>query len=297
MLKSRIFVNRLTPFVKQSTRNTVIVKRVYKPPLVTTTTRSPLETPQHIIDKSVVHTDDDKYMVYRIEEFEQDDHLVKVILLRDVDDYGVKGQIVNFPSIDVNRDLILPGLAVYHNEENLERYSNIIIPEETKMNSSESARVLANLWTKRVLDVCMHMDNPWTIEPWHIKASLRKHRTWISSDKISIPGGTITGPDLSLENKEFISIITINGFEKVKVRCRIHHLSTDPDRAIRLESWYSRLAEPVFEHERQELLDMNRQKPSWRILHNPNLEAEMERFKEWKNEREMRLSESSQQSQ
>lgn len=245
----------------------------------------------------MVHTDDDKYMVYRIEEFEQDDHLVKVILLRDVDDYGVKGQIVNFPSIDVNRDLILPGLAVYHNEENLERYSNIIIPEETKMNSSESARVLANLWTKRVLDVCMHMDNPWTIEPWHIKASLRKHRTWISSDKISIPGGTITGPDLSLENKEFISIITINGFEKVKVRCRIHHLSTDPDRAIRLESWYSRLAEPVFEHERQELLDMNRQKPSWRILHNPNLEAEMERFKEWKNEREMRLSESSQQSQ
>ena len=41
---------------------------------------------------------------------------MKVILTHNVDDYGVKGQIVSFPAIDVQRDLILPGFAVYHNE-------------------------------------------------------------------------------------------------------------------------------------------------------------------------------------
>jgi len=179
-------------------------------------------------------------MVYEIEEKFQPPQTVKVILLRNVDDYGVKGQIISFPDLEVHRDLLLLGYAVYHNKQNLEKYSDIIIPEETKMNSSESARLLAMKWSKRVLDICMNMDNSWTIEKWHIKIALRKHRTWTSEENIKIPGGEISGPNLDLENKEFIAILSINNFEKVKIRCRIHHLTTDPSRAIKLESWYFR---------------------------------------------------------
>jgi hypothetical protein len=38
----------------------------------------PLETPAHIVNKSVVHTEDDKYMIYEIEELTQEDHKVPV---------------------------------------------------------------------------------------------------------------------------------------------------------------------------------------------------------------------------
>jgi len=283
-------VSRLRPVVQTFTRNTVIVKRVHKPPLVKLRDRDPFEVPRHIIDKSVVHTDDDKYMVYDIEEKSQKYHQVKVILLRNVDDFGVKGQIVEFPAVSVQRDLMLPGFAVYHNQENLERYKDIVIPEETRMNSSESARWLGVMWSKRVLDVCLNSDNPWTIQPWHIKASLRKHKTWIEEKNIEIPGGEISGPDLDLENKEFIAVITVNNFEKIKVRCRIHHLSASPEKTIKLESWYFREAEPVWESERQELLDMNRQPPSWKLLNSSKLSEEVEKYKSWKTAREARIN-------
>jgi len=283
-------VSRLRPVIQTFTRNTVIVKRVHKPPLVKLRDRDSLEVPRHILDKSVVHTDDDKYMVYDIEEKSQKEHKVKVILLRNVDDFGVKGQIIEFPAVSVQRDLMLPGFAVYHNQENLERYKDIVIPEETRMNSSESARWLAVMWSKRVLDVCLNTDNPWTIQPWHIKASLRKHKTWIEEKNIEIPGGEITGPDLDLENKEFIAVITVNNFEKIKVRCRIHHLSASPEKTVKLESWYFREAEPVWESERQQLLDMNRQPPSWKLLNNSKLSEEVEKYKSWKTAREERIN-------
>lgn len=286
-----LMVSRLRPVIQTFTRNTVIVKRVHKPPLVKIHNRDPFEVPRHVIDKSVIHTDDDKYMLYDVEENFQKEHNVKVILLRNVDDYGVKGQIVEFPALAVQRDLVLPGFAVYHNQDNLEKYKEIVIPEETPMNSSESARLLASMWSKRVLDVCMNMDNPWTIQPWHIKASLRKHRTWVEEKNIEIPGGEINGPDMDLQNKEFIAILTVNNFEKIQIRCRIHHLATSPDRAITQESWYFRQAEPVWEAERQQLLDMNRQPPSYRIETNKKLKEELEKYKIWKTTREERINE------
>ena len=37
----------------------------------------------------------------------------------------------------------------------------------------------------------------------------------MKSDDIQIPGGKIEGPNMDLENKEFIAILTINNQEKV----------------------------------------------------------------------------------
>ena len=51
------------------TRNTVIVKRVHKPPLIG---NNPMETPQKIVDKAVVHSDDDKWMLYEVEKSSND---------------------------------------------------------------------------------------------------------------------------------------------------------------------------------------------------------------------------------
>jgi len=283
-------VRRLcTPLTRASTRNTVIVKRVYQPPLVVAPHRGPLEIDQRVIDQAAVDADDDKYLVYELEEKAQQQETVKVILLRAVDDYGVRGQIVSFPSVAVYRDLILPGLAVYYSEAAAARHAAILIPETTRMNSSETARLFAMKWSKRVLDVCLSMDHPWTVEPWHVKASLRKHRVWAEDEHIEIPGGAIHGPNLDLENKEFVAILTINNLEKVKLRCRIHHHTFDADRQISLPSWYFRQAEPVWEAERQTLLDMNRQPPSYKLRTNTKLAPDMAAYKQWKSDRLDRL--------
>ena len=70
----------------------------------------------------------------------------------------------------------------------------------------------------------MNSTNSWTLEPWHIKATLRKHKIWCDEADIELPGGQIQGPDMELENKEFIAILTINKKEKLKIRCRLHHI-------------------------------------------------------------------------
>jgi hypothetical protein len=258
---------------KLSTRNTVIVSRVYKPPLVGVNGKREELTgrvPQKLIDKSVIHTDDDKYMIYQIESTKTHDQPVKVILLKTIEDYGVKGQIISPPSTRANRDLLLTKLAVYHNQENLEKYADIVIPEDTKMFSSQTALLMTRKWAKKTVSVDMSLDNEWRLEKWHLVAMFRKYRLWLTEDQIHIPSeesqGKISGPDINLENKEFIVQITINNFDKVKVRCRIHQVSRkNPEKESNHKFWYSIPSEPVWETERQELEDMPRRKLPWRM--------------------------------
>ena len=61
------------------TRNTVIVKRVHKPPLIGT---NPMTTPQKIIDKAVVHSDDDKWMLYEVEPVQPKKKINSTVLSR-----------------------------------------------------------------------------------------------------------------------------------------------------------------------------------------------------------------------
>ena len=94
----------------------------------------------------------------------------------------------------------------------------------------------------------------------------RKHKVWVKSEDIEIPGGKVEGPDMALENKEFVAFLTINNKEKVggvlftiritpdcvlmfqlNLRCRIHHVGED---SVRNPVWYIKQAEPVWENER-----------------------------------------------
>eukprot|EP00088_Acartia_fossae_P069582 TRINITY_DN9122_c0_g1_i10.p1 TRINITY_DN9122_c0_g1~~TRINITY_DN9122_c0_g1_i10.p1 ORF type:complete len:296 (-),score=43.28 TRINITY_DN9122_c0_g1_i10:66-953(-) len=277
---------------KVSSRTTVIVTRVHKPPLVLNKDGEAKDVPQKKINESVSwDIEDGKYVVYQRDPEILPEQSVKVILLRNMDDYGVKGQIITVKSVIANRDLLLPGHAVYHNDENLEKYSDIVIPEETKMFSSDVARKIYSNWSKRCLDVCMSMDvKEWTLERWHVKASLRKHNLWLTDGQIEIPGGQIKGPNLDLENKEFISVITLNNFDKIKIRCRLHHITSDPlKEPFYKRAWYIQIAEPIFESERQELLDMNRQPPSKKLRTTKGLEDTVHQFENWRLDRLQRV--------
>merc|ERR1719339_644880 len=124
-------------------------------------------------------------------------------------------QVVSVPFHLAHPKLLLPGFADYHTEENVEKHKDIILPEDSIINSSASAKEFITFFSKRVFDICLSGSTPWSIEKWHIKASLRKHRVWVSEEQIEIPGGKVNGPDLSLENKDFIAVLTINNHEKV----------------------------------------------------------------------------------
>ena len=146
-------------------------------------------------------------------------------------------QVVSVLFHEAHTKLLLPGFAVYHNADTVEEHKDILLPEEQRFHSSEASRQFAIFFSKRTFDICLSSTNAWTIEKWHIKASLRwvpalssparKHRVWVGEEQIELPGGQVIGPDPALENKEFVAVLTINNHEKLKIRCRIHHLEQE----------------------------------------------------------------------
>lgn len=99
----------------------------------------------------------------------------------------------------------------------------------------------------KILPIVMNKDEPWVIEKWHIRASLRKAGYYATEESITIPDTPIKGPDLSLENKEFNVTIKINGMETATLRCRIHHWSTDPvGKLPYLPEYWKLPSEPIF---------------------------------------------------
>lgn len=63
-----------------------------------------------------------------------------------------------------------------------------------------------------LLSVVMNMEHPWTLKPWHIKASFRKCGYIVPEDAITIPEIPISGPDMNLENKEFFVTVMVGQF-------------------------------------------------------------------------------------
>lgn len=99
-----------------------------------------------------------------------------------------------------------------------------------------------------VLDVTMNKYEPWVIEPWHIRVSLRKVGIICPEDCITLPEQKIEGPDIKgKEGKIFHCTITINNQEKARLRCRIHHWTSDPsDRLPFIPEFWKVQKEPLF---------------------------------------------------
>ena len=95
---------------------------------------------------------------------------------------------------------MLPRLAVYASTENLEKYANIVIAEDSVQYSSEATqRKLPDL-SKIVVPIVMSGDQsePWSVEPGHIKIGLRKYAgIYLESDGNIIldPEKQIHGPN------------------------------------------------------------------------------------------------------
>lgn len=172
---------------------------------------------------------------------------MEIILTAFVDGVGDRGDIVSLRPNRAYNEFLLPGLAVYKTDENLIKYLKTETDKDTIKHSSPYAQRTVDFLEKMILAVVMNKENPWVIERWHIRASLRKCGVIAPLESIELPKEPIIGPDMLKQNKEFCVTITINNMEKAKLRCRIHHWSSDPgERLPYVFEHYKQSAEPLF---------------------------------------------------
>lgn len=81
----------------------------------------------------------------------------------------------------------------------------------------------------------MNLDNPWTIEKWHIRTNFRRAGYWVPDEAIELPPLPISGPDMGIENREFYVTVTVNKDDSAKVRCRLNHDTIDVSKKSSLE--------------------------------------------------------------
>lgn len=209
----------------QQTRNTFILKRKYAPSL-----RKKYQTYTKLKHKH--------YIYELVEDTNtRPQKYIDVVMLETVKNVGDKGQKVSMKSQRVYETLILPKLAVYATPENLEKYLIEDAEARKALNeySSQFVERTITLLSQHYLHLTMSMDVPWTIERWHVRACFRKFGFIVPENAITMPSKPISGPDLSIESKEFYVVVKINNHEEVKVRCKIFHQTSDPERKIKYD--------------------------------------------------------------
>ncbi|XP_066994033.2 large ribosomal subunit protein bL9m [Anabrus simplex] len=173
---------------------------------------------------------------------------LELVLTDYVQGLGERGDKVSVRPNYGYHKLLLPGLAVYASPENIAKYgSEEERSKKPSRHSSHTAERTVNVLSRNILAVVMNKETPWKIEPWHIRASFRKAGFYVPEEAIELPQEPIEGPDLDLEMKEFTVTVTINNHETAKVRCRIHHWSTNlADRLPFVEDHWKIPADPLF---------------------------------------------------
>jgi len=211
----------------QQHRTAVVLKRFKTP------TRIPsMNATQEEINK-IVKINDGKndYEFYRYEvvtETDAEPGEIKIILLKSSEEFGMRGQIRTLNAKIARQELLLPGFAVYASPGNLEKYKDIVIPEDKIISSSESSQEILVDLTKKVFAIVMSGQNPWTLEPKHIRFALMVEGLLIEEDCVILPSDVkIEGPNSNVNEKEFAVDIQINEFEKVTIRCVLFQESPD----------------------------------------------------------------------
>jgi len=229
----------------QQVRTTFVLRRKYQPRLVK----------QH--EKFRAKRLKAKNFVYELVEDtnSKPDELLKVILLAPVEGLGGRGDVLDLKPHQARNKLILPGLAVYASPENLKKYEDLkseALAEDAP--SSPFAKKTCEAISLRVINISMNLENPWVIEPWHIRAAMRRAGIIVPEEALTLPELPIRGPNMELENKEFLVTVKVNKRESCNVRCRIHHVATNlRDRIPWQPNHWLQVAEPIFPEQAEAL--------------------------------------------
>jgi len=206
----------------QQTRNTWVLRRRI-PPKLCREWISPYIVGDHVKDVNPPQPQHEELEIYEViskpGRYWPD---TSIVLLEYVENLGVAGDIVTIDCQRARWELIMPGRAVYASAFNLEYYKELISKSEKSTGPSSA---IVNETMKRlrlsVFPLTLSSKVPWTVEKWHVSSMLRRHGVVISEECIELPETPISGPDPNIIDKVFLVSITINGKEKVNVRCCI----------------------------------------------------------------------------
>lgn len=200
-LKKNVFL-RTNELVHNQIRTIFVIKRVNPPKL-----HRKGEAPKNMKRKNYIYE-----LVKNTETEKQPE--IEVILKSYVEGLRNVGRKVSVSPNYAYNKLLLPGLAVYAYPANVK---NFYIQTDTDKEYSFAYALYTVKSLQRVLlSVVMNMENPWTIKPWHIKASFRKCGYIVPESAITLPETPISGPDMNLEDKEFFITVTVSTLNCVK---------------------------------------------------------------------------------
>jgi len=153
---------------------------------------------------------------------------LQLILTSYVEGVGLADEVVTVAANIGRNQLLLPGLAVYASPENLEKRKQRLSATDNDgkpMHSSIYAELTRKALSRHILNVVVSNENPWTIEPWHIRAAFRRSGFCVPESAIELhrPEMPISGPNKDLEGKQFLVSVKINNTEQTYVRCQIQH--------------------------------------------------------------------------
>lgn len=194
---------------------------------------------------------------------------IKVILKETVKDFGPAGAIISVPPISGYEKLLLPQLAIYATPENIKKYAtqDLSVPGATKVTPLQrTERFLSSLY----LVIPMSLDHKWTIEKKHIRLAFRMAGVSLQENVLQLPEESIEGPNKDLQNKQFYVTVRISETLSIKVRCIIHHFTSDESRQLpRWDPSMTTNLEAVFSKDQEILDEMPKHK---RILKNEKIQ-------------------------
>ncbi|XP_013135739.1 PREDICTED: 39S ribosomal protein L9, mitochondrial [Papilio polytes] len=179
---------------------------------------------------------------------------MKIILNQFVEGVGESGDVLTLSPAKAYKNFLVPGLAVYATPENIAKYKVDENKPKVKSNfSSPYVQRTMGCLSRLLLQISMSKTQPWTLEPWHVRTSFRKAGFVVPEDTITLPPVKISGPDLSLQEKEFYVTVKINNKEEVNVRCRIHHWATGLEKLPWVEFHWKKPCDPLIPEQAAEL--------------------------------------------
>jgi len=225
-----------------------------------------------------------KGKIFKALEEDQPLESVRLILLHNTEDFGHRGQIVVVENPkEARRDLLLPGLAVYATDENLEKYKEIIIPEDELSYSSSYIKKILPILHRYVIPLTVNPYGTWVLNACHVRACMKKLRIEVPEDCIEMPVQEVRGPMPSDEGKEFLVHITINGTERIPIRCVIHYRNSP-----KVVGWMHIPHEPLLPEQQEELSKTPRNRVGQRALEEHG-ESVLLPYRAWRQKRDEQL--------
>ncbi|KAL0270265.1 UNVERIFIED_CONTAM: hypothetical protein PYX00_007732 [Menopon gallinae] len=146
---------------------------------------------------------------------------IEMVLVKNVENVGNIGDIVKIPQLKAYEYFILTGAAVFATPENVKKFGVLKKEDSIPIHIQQILKKLS----KTHVPVIMHKENPWTLERWHVRVALRNINVMCTDECIELPKEQISGPNMDINEKDFLIYLTMNDKYRTPMRCRLFQIS------------------------------------------------------------------------